>query len=143
MTTTSKRAGLGLIKQFEGCRLTAYLCPAGVWTIGWGRTTNVKRGDTCTQAQADAWLVAEYDAFERRVRALVKVPLTTNQLGALVSFAYNVGTGALASSTLLRLLNAGQYEAAAQQFARWNKAGGRVLSGLTRRRKAEAELFRK
>jgi len=141
--TTSSRAGLGLIKTFEGCKLTAYLCPAGVWTIGWGRTTNVKRGDTCTQAQADAWLEQEYDAFERKVRSLVKVPLTANQMGALVSLAYNVGMGALGSSTLLRLLNAGQYDAAAKQFARWNKAGGRVLAGLTRRRAAEAASFAK
>lgn len=141
--TTSSRAGLGLVKTFEGCKLTAYLCPAGVWTIGWGRTTNVKRGDTCTQAQADAWLEQEYDAFERKVRSLVKVPLTANQMGALVSFAYNVGMGALGSSTLLRLLNAGQYDAAAKHFARWNKAGGRVLAGLTRRRAAEAALFAK
>lgn len=139
--TQSSRKGLDLIKQFEGCKLSAYLCPAGVWTIGWGRTTNVKRGDTCTQAQADAWLVQEYDAFERKVRALIKVAVTPNQLGALISFAYNVGVGALQSSTLLRLLNQGDYAGAAAQFARWNKAGGKTLAGLTRRRKAEADLF--
>jgi len=136
-----KRAGLSLIKSFEGCKLTAYLCPANVWTIGWGRTTGVKRGQTITQAQADRWLEEEYDAFERQVRASVRVPLTENQLGALVSFAYNVGIGALRSSTLLRLLNAGDYAGAAGQFARWNKAGGRVLRGLTIRRTAEAALF--
>lgn len=141
--STSSRAGLGLVKSFEGCELKAYLCPAGIWTIGYGRTTNVKRGDTCTQAQADAWLVQEYDAVEKKVKALVKVSLTANQLGALVSFAYNVGTGALGSSTLLRLLNAGDYAGAADQFARWNKAAGRVLAGLSRRREAEAALFRK
>lgn len=139
--TTSSRAGLSLIKQFEGCRLTAYLCPAGVWTIGWGRTTNVKRGDTCTQAQADAWLVQEYDAFEKKVGGLVRVPVTANQLGALVAFAYNVGVGALGASTLLRLLNAGHADQAAAQFGRWNKAGGKVLAGLTKRRAAEAALF--
>lgn len=137
------RSGLPLIKQFEGCKLTAYLCPANVWTIGWGRTINVKRGDTCAQAQADAWLTEEYDAFERKVLALVKVPVTSNQLGALVSFAYNVGVGALGSSTLLRLLNGKDYQGAAGQFSRWDKAGGRVLAGLTRRRAAEAALFRK
>jgi lysozyme len=137
-----KRAGLPLIKLFEGCKLTAYLCPANVWTIGWGRTTGVKRGQTITQAQADRWLEEEYDAFERQVRASVKVPINENQLGALVSFAYNVGIGALRSSTLLRLLNAGDYTGASAQFARWNKAGGRVLRGLTRRREAEAKLFK-
>lgn len=136
------RSGLPLIRQYEGCKLTAYLCPANVWTIGWGRTTNVKRGDTCTQAQADAWLVEEYDAFERNVRALVKVPVTASQLGALVSFAYNVGLGNFGSSTLLRLLNAGDYQGAAGQFSRWNKAGGKVLAGLIKRRAAEAALFK-
>ncbi len=141
--TTSSRAGLGLIKTSEGCKLSAYLCPAGHWTIGYGRTTNVKKGDTCTQAQADAWLLQEYDAFERKVRALLKVPVTENQLGALVSFAYNVGDGALGSSTLLRLLNAGDYAGAAAQFARWNKAAGKALAGLTKRRAAEAALFAK
>ena len=121
----------------------AYLCPANIWTIGWGRTTNVKRGDTCTQAQADAWLLAEYEAFESQVRQLVKAPVTDNQLGALVSFTYNVGVGNFRSSTLLRLLNAGDYAGAAAQFARWNKGGGQVLAGLTRRRTAEAALFEK
>ncbi|MEV5030969.1 lysozyme [Sphingobium sp. LMC3-1-1.1] len=139
--TNSSRNGLDLIKQFEGCKLTAYQCPAKVWTIGYGRTTNVKKGDTCTQAQADAWLVEEYDAFEKKVRALVKVPVSDNQLGALVSFAYNVGVGNLASSTLLKKLNAGDYASAAGQFPKWNKAGGVILAGLVRRRAAEALLF--
>lgn len=141
--TNSSRAGLALIKTYEGCKLTAYLCPAGKWTIGYGRTTNVKKGDTCSQAQADAWLLEEYDAFESKVRALVKVALTANQLGALVSFAYNAGVGALKDSTLLRLLNAADYSGAAAQFARWNKGGGKVLPGLVKRRAAEAALFSK
>lgn len=141
--TNSSRAGLALIKTYEGCKLTAYLCPAGKWTIGYGRTTNVKKGDTCSQAQADAWLLEEYEAFESKVRALVKVALTANQLGALVSFAYNVGVGALKDSTLLRLLNAADYSGAAAQFARWNKGGGKVLPGLVKRRAAEAALFSK
>ena len=140
---TSTRSGLSIIRQFEGCKLKAYICPAGVWTIGWGRTTNVKLGDICSQEQADKWLVQEYDAFEKKVRALVKVPVTANQLGALVSFAYNIGTGALGSSTLLKKLNAGDYVGAAGQFARWDKAGGRILAGLTKRRAAEAALFLK
>jgi lysozyme len=139
--TTSSRAGLGLVKTFEGCKLKAYLCPAGVPTIGYGRTKGVKLGDTCSQAQADAWLTQEYDEFEAGVRKLVKVPLSGNQLGALVSFAYNVGVGALRTSTLLRVLNAGDYTGAASQFGRWNRAAGRVLAGLSRRRAAEAALF--
>jgi lysozyme len=139
--TTSTRAGLSLIKQFEGCKLKAYLCPAGVPTIGYGRTKGVKLGDTCSQAQADAWLTQEYDEFEAGVRKLVAVALTANQLGALVSFAYNIGLGALRTSTLLRKLNAGDYKGAALEFGRWNKAAGRVLAGLSRRRAAEAALF--
>lgn len=141
MTNTSQRAGLALIKQYEGVELKAYKCPAGILTIGYGRTTNVKAGDTCTQAQADAWLIAEYDGFERNVLALVKVTLTANQTGALVSFAYNVGVGALKGSTLLRKLNAGDYAGAADQFLVWNKAGGKVLAGLVKRRAAERGLF--
>lgn len=141
--TNSSRAGLALIKTYEGCKLTAYLCPAGKWTIGYGRTTNVKRGDTCSQAQADVWLLEEYDAFETKVRALVKVALSANQLGALVCFAYNVGLGALKDSTLLRFLNAGDFSGASAQFARWNKGGGKVLPGLVKRRAAEAALFSK
>jgi lysozyme len=137
----SSRAGLGLVKTSEGCKLTAYLCPAGIPTIGYGRTRGVKLGQSCTQAQADAWVEQEYDEFEAGVRKLVKVPLTANQLGALTSFAYNLGLGNLASSTLLRLLNQGDYAGAAAQFARWNKAAGRVLAGLTKRRAAEAALF--
>jgi lysozyme len=139
--TTSTRAGLGLVKTFEGCKLKAYLCPAGVPTIGYGRTKGVKLGQTITQAQADAWVVEEYDEFEAGVRKLVKVPLTANQLGALTSFAYNLGLGNLKSSTLLKKLNGGDYAGAAAQFARWNKAGGVVLAGLTKRRAAEAKLF--
>lgn len=138
---SSQRAGLALIKKYEGCKLTAYKCPAGVWTIGYGRTTNVKEGDTCSQAQADAWLIEEYDRFESQVRKLVSVLLNEAQLGALVSFTYNVGVGAFKSSTLLKMLNAGDYVGASLQFARWNKAGGKVLKGLTNRRLAETALF--
>lgn len=135
------RAGLNLIKRFEGCKLKAYLCPAGVLTIGWGFTRGVRRGDVITQAEADRRLVEEYDAFEREVRGLVRVPLTDNQWGALVSFTFNVGVANFKSSTLLKLLNQGKWMEAAEQFPRWNKAGGRVLAGLTTRRAAERQLF--
>lgn len=146
MTNISSRnraAGIKLVADFEGFRSQAYLCPAGVWTIGHGFTKGVKRGDTITLEDSLARLEKEYLDFESAVLRLVKVPLTDNQLAALTSFAFNVGTGALGSSTLLRLLNQGQYEDAAKQFARWNKAGGKTLSGLVRRRAAEAALFRK
>lgn len=143
MTTLSsqKRAGLALIQKYEGCELTAYRCPAGVWTIGYGRTTNVKPGDTCSQAQADAWLVEEYDHFEAQVLKLVTVALSEPQRGALVSLAYNIGVSAFRKSTLLRMLNAGDYAGASCQFGRWNKAGGKVLKGLVNRRLAETALF--
>lgn len=145
MTNTSRNraAGIKLVADFEGFRSQAYLCPAGVWTIGHGFTKGVKRGDTITLEDSLARLEKEYLGFESAVLRLVKVPLTDNQLAALTSFAFNVGTGALGSSTLLRLLNQGQYEDAAKQFARWTKAGGKTLSGLVRRRAAETALFRK
>lgn len=135
------RNGLSLIKQFEGCKLKAYKCPAGVWTIAYGRTTKVKSGDTCTQAQADAWLIEEYDHFEKGVLAMLKVETNANMLGALTSFAYNLGLGALKGSTLLRKHNAGDHDGAAKEFLKWNKAGGRVLNGLVRRREAESALY--
>lgn len=140
---TTQRIALPIIKQFEGCKLKAYKCPAGIWTIAYGHTLNVKAGDTCTQAQADAWLAAEYDAFESGVMRLVaNHPTTANQLAALVSFSYNLGLHALAGSTLLKKHIGGYYAAASLEFGKWNKAGGVVLNGLTKRRAAEAELYR-
>ena len=135
-------AGIPLIKQFEGCKLKAYRCPAGVWTQGWGTTgCRVKPGTTITQEVADQWLYEDVAVFEAGVLDAVDVPLTANQLGALTSFADNVGLSAFRSSTLLRLLNAGDYAGAAGQFPRWNRAGGKVLNGLIRRRAAEQALF--
>lgn len=133
--------GIELIKSFEGCKLKAYQDSVGVWTIGYGRTTNVHKGDVITQQQADDYLLIEYKEFESKVKKLVKVPLTDNQLGALVCFAYNVGVGALSKSTLLKKLNVGDYKGAAEQFLVWNKAGGKILNGLVRRRQAEKDLF--
>ena len=132
---------LDLIKKFEGCRLKAYLCPAGVLTIGYGHTKGVKPNQTITQKQADELLLSDLTEFERAVKSLVTVPVNDNQLGALVSFAYNVGIGALQKSTLLKKLNAKDYQGAANEFFRWNKAGGKELKGLTLRRQAERELF--
>lgn len=135
------KAGLDLIKEFEGLYLKAYRCPAGVPTIGYGHTAGVVMGQTITKQQADDYLRRDVRQFERAVARLVSVPLTQGQFDALVSFAFNLGEGALAQSTLLRLLNAGDYAGAAAQFDRWNKAGGRVLPGLVRRRAAERALF--
>lgn len=134
--------GIELIKRFEGCRLSAYRCPAGVWTIGYGHTgSNVRAGLQITQEQADNLLKQDLTVHCNNVSKLVKVPLTQNQFDALVSFEYNVGYGAFASSTLLRLLNQKKYKESAEQFARWKYAGKKVLAGLIRRRQAEKDLF--
>jgi lysozyme len=138
----SSRAGLALVKFYEGCKLEAYQDIVGVWTIGYGQTKGVKPGMVITQAQADEDVIATYDSFEAGVKNLLKVSVTDNQLGALTSFAYNLGLGSLAGSTLLKLLNSGSpASVVAAQFARWNQAGGKPVDGLTRRRKAEAALF--
>jgi lysozyme len=136
--------GINLIKNFEGCRLTAYKCPAGVWTIGYGHTGNdVKEGLKITQEQAEEYLKKDLNSFELAVNNSVKITLSQSQFDALVSFSYNVGTGALKKSTLLKLLNKGNYKGAAEEFDKWIFAGGKKLSGLVKRRKAEKELFLK
>lgn len=139
MHTSQK--GLDLIKSFEGLRLSAYKCPADVWTIGYGTTAGVKQGQTITKERAEELLREDVRRFEDQVLRLVKMPLTQGQFDALTSFVYNLGAGNLSNSTLLRLLNAGDYDGAAAQFERWNKAGGKVLAGLIRRRAAERALF--
>jgi lysozyme len=144
--------GQSLIKSFEGCHtirkdgmVEAYIDPVGVWTIGWGHTATARPGLVISQAKADALFLDDLDTFERAVNKLVKVPLTQNQFDALVSFTYNLGAGALERSTLLKRLNAGDYDAVPDQLMRWNKGrvNGKltVLRGLTRRRAAEAALF--
>lgn len=137
---TSKN-GLALIRQAEGLRLRAYKCPAGVWTIGFGTTAGVKEGQVITKERAEELLRDDVKRFEDQVLRLVKVPLTQGQLDALVSFTYNLGAANLGNSTLLRLLNAGDYKGAAAQFDRWTKAGGKELPGLVKRRAAERALF--
>ena len=133
---------IDVIKHFEGCRLTAYKCPAGIWTIGYGHTgADVKKGMIITQEQAENLLKQDLVVHTNNVSKLVKVPLTQNQFDALVSFEYNVGYGNLKNSTLLKLLNQKKYEEAAQQFLRWKYAKGVVLAGLVKRRNAEMKLF--
>lgn len=142
-------AGLRLIEVFEGVRLEAYPDPGSggePWTIGVGTTVYpdgrlVRPGDRITEQQAREYLVHDIASFEAEVERLVTVPVTQAQFDALVSLAYNVGTGALESSTLLRKLNAGDTAGAAAEFDRWTKAGGRELPGLVRRRRAERTLF--
>jgi len=134
-------AGRALIRRFEGCRLVAYLCPAGIWTIGVGHTRGVKKGDRCSVQQADVWLTEDLEDAEAAVAMLVKVPLTQGQFDALVSFTFNLGAKRLGKSTLLILLNKGNYQAAAAQLSRWVNAGGKKLQGLVDRRAAEAAMF--
>ena len=136
-------AGIQLIKKFEGCSLKAYKCPAGIWTIGYGHTLNVNEGQTITKKQAEDLLKQDLRSFVLTVNNLVNVPLNQNQFDALVSFCYNLGSGNLKSSTLLKLLNKKDYLGAAEQFDRWVHAGGKKLSGLVKRRAAEKELFLK
>jgi GH24 family phage-related lysozyme (muramidase) len=135
------QAGLNLIKEFEGCILNTYDDGVGVLTIGYGHTQGVTWGQSIIQSQAEELLKQDLNYFENSVTALVKVSLTDNQFAALVSFTFNVGVGALTESTLLRLLNQSQYQAAADQFQRWVNGGGQVMAGLVRRREAERNLF--
>lgn len=137
---TSDR-GIKLIKEFEGFEPRAYYCPANVLTIGYGHTRGVKQGQVINETQAEKLLRTDLVIFEQDVNKLVKVKINQNQFDALVSFAFNCGSRALSTSTLLKKLNAGDYAGAASEFERWNKAGGRELAGLTRRRKAERYLF--
>ena len=138
--------GLALLKRFEGCELTAYQDAAGVWTIGYGWTQPVngvppEKGMTITQEAVDSLLSSGVMQYERGVTSLLKVTVNQNQFDALVDFAYNLGVNALAGSTLLKKLNARDFAGAADEFPKWNKAGGRVLNGLVKRRAAERSLF--
>lgn len=131
-----------IIKQSEGLRLEAYLCPAGVWTIGYGHTgKDVVEGMKITRGEAEKLLEGDLEKFEKDILKMVKVGLTQNQFDALVSFTYNVGGGALKTSTLLKKLNAGDYMGAADEFLKWTKAGGKELPGLVKRRRTERALF--
>ncbi|NJM85474.1 MAG: lysozyme, partial [Leptolyngbyaceae cyanobacterium RM2_2_21] len=125
--------GVFLIKSFEGLRLKAYQDAVGIWTIGYGTTQGVTPGMEITQTQAEQLLRRDVNKFEQAVQEALQVSINDNQFSALVSFTYNVGSGAFRSSTLLRLLNQNDIQGAADQFPRWNRAGGRILAGLTRR----------
>ena len=133
--------GLSLIKKFEGCELEAYKCAANVWTIGYGSTKGVKKGDTISQEEADKLLLHEMEEYERYINDMVNVDLKQNQFDAMVSWVFNLGPANLKASTLLKVLNAKDYEGVPAQIKRWNKAGGKVLQGLIRRREAESLLF--
>lgn len=144
MKTSAK--GIALLKQFEGCRLNAYRDNVGVWTIGYGITSAAGHGPvlpgmTITQDQADQWLLDVLGTYENAVCVPLTRKPTQNQFDAMVSLCYNIGAGAFAKSTVVRLFNAGQMAGAGKAFLRWNKAGGKVLPGLITRRTAEMGLF--
>ena len=134
--------GIALIQSHESCRLEAYLPTShDVWTLGWGHTKDVKEGDACTQEQADAWFLEDVAWAEDCVNRAVTVPLMQPEFDALVSLCFNIGCRAFSGSTLVRLLNSGNFDGASEQFGVWNKQGGTVLAGLVKRREAEAQLF--
>ena len=145
MKTSSK--GKAIIKQYEGFRAKPYLCPAGVPTIGYGATyymdgRKVTLGDAAiSEADGDKLLDKMLVKYEDAVNRYVQVPINQNQFDALVSFCYNVGQENLRNSTLLKKVNAKDFKGAADQFLRWNRAGGKVLAGLTKRRTDERKLF--
>jgi lysozyme len=139
--------GIALIKEFEGCRLKAYRCPANVWTIGYGHTSaagapTVEPTSTITQNEAEEILRRDLQQYERGVEKMVKVEITQGQFDALVDFAYNAGVGALQKSTLLKKVNAEDFDAVPAEFMKWTKGGGKELPGLVRRRRAEVKLWR-
>jgi len=137
--------GKDLIKKYEGLQLTSYLCPAGVPTIGWGHTYGVKLNRTISVEEAEVLLDHDYQEAEDDVLEVVTAPLTENQLGALTSFVFNLGQGALKASTLRKKLNNGDYTGAADEFNRWvySKVNGvsTKLNGLVKRRAEEKQLF--
>jgi len=133
--------GKALIKKFEGCELDSYICSGGVWTIGYGHTAGVKQGDKINQDEADHLLTGDLEEFEGYVSNAVEVALDQNQFDALVAWTFNLGPSNLKSSTMLKVLNEENYSKVPSEMKRWNKAGGKVLEGLIRRREAEALLF--
>jgi len=133
--------GLALIKKFEGCRLKAYRCSANVLTIGYGHTGGVKEDDAISQPEADELLKEDIAKFEKYVDDNVMVELNQSQFDALVAWTFNLGVGNLRSSTMLKKLNESDYDSVPSEMKRWNKAGGKTLDGLIRRRKAEGLLF--
>ena len=133
--------GIDIIKKFEGCKLKAYLCPAGIPTIGYGHTYGVKLDRTITQDQANILLEQDYQDALNGVEELIKVPLSENQIGALASFVFNLGRGKLLGSTLRKKLNQGDSKGAAEEFDKWVFSKGVKLNGLIARRAAEKALF--
>lgn len=141
VTMKYSQKGEALTENFEGCRLIAYQDQVGRWTIGYGHTLGVKQGDSCTPAQAEAMLAADMAWAETFVNHIVTHILTQGEFDALVDFTFNLGSGNFQSSTLLKLVDEGQFELAAKEFEKWDLAGGKVVAGLLRRRQAEEAEF--
>lgn len=133
--------GIEIIKHFEGFKERAYLCPAGVWTIGYGHTKNVAPKQVITSEQGETLLKEDLKEAEKAVNNAVTVPLTQYQFDALVSFTFNLGADNLKHSTLLKRINSKEFSEAAAEFLRWNKVKNREVSGLTKRRRVESHLF--
>ena len=139
--------GIEIVKSFEGISLEPYLCPANVWTVGYGATvgSDGRRIDpdmeSISETEAEALLIRDLGSSEGWVSRLIKTALTENQFSALVSFTFNLGAGSLQRSTLRMKLNRSEYQGAADEFPKWRMAGGRVLAGLVRRRASERKLF--
>lgn len=141
MNRQYSKPGLELTEMFEGCKLVAYPDQGGVWTIGYGHTRAVKQGMTCTQAQAEQWLLFDVADAVAAVNRLVTAPTTQHEFDAMVDFCFNVGQGNFGSSTLLRKVNAGDTAGADAEFAHWNLVAGKVNPGVARRRTSEAAEF--
>lgn len=137
--------GKSKLKSFEGLRLIAYQCSAGIWTIGWGHTSGVKEGDKITAGQAEIFLTGDLVQFENALNKLIRVPVNQNQFDALICLIFNIGITAFTTSTLLKKLNAGDYKGASDQFLQWNKITingvKKPALGLIQRRQLEKELF--
>jgi lysozyme len=130
-----------LVKQFEGCRLTAYQDVRGIWTLGYGHTFMVKPGDTCTQQQADAWLEEDLDEAHHELIQVSPGPFAPGAEDALTSFVFNLGVGNYRNSTLHKYVDAGNWAAVKTELLKWDHSGGQVIAGLLRRREAESALI--
>ena len=133
--------GLELIKKFEGCETSAYQDNVGVWTIGFGHTKGVEEGQTCSIEDAESMLADEMDEYEGYINNMVKVDLQQHEFDSLVAWVYNLGPTNLGESTMLKVLNGGQFDRVPDEMNRWTRAGGEILEGLVRRRQAESLMF--
>jgi len=133
--------GLELIKKFEGCETSAYQDSVGVWTIGFGHTKGVEEGQTCSIEDAELMLTDEMEEYEGYINNMVKVDLQQHEFDSLVAWVYNLGPTNLGESTMLKVLNGGQFDRVPDEMNRWTRAGGEILEGLVRRRQAESLMF--